>query len=298
MAHLTSYPKILTDEIMKEVAHHGNPEFPLGYYVEDIWEFDFHCVDWHWHPEVEVIYVLEGTATVLAGSGSYRLSAGTAAFLNTQVIHCFRSEGSTILPNLVFSPEIIAPEQSLLYRKFVAPVLYSGVDIQVFSPETFEDGAVLDCLREVIAHQEQSNPSELRTVLLLMALWEAIGSRVRTEGNPEGRGLRAQTQLQRMMQYVHTHYAGKVTLEELAGEVSISKSSAMKLFRQYLHTSPIDYLISYRLKQAAKLLTTTRDSVSAIAEQTGFENVGYFCRKFKAVFSQTPSQYRRESQEP
>ena len=298
MALLTSYPKILTDETMKEVAHHGNPEFPLGYYVEDIWEFDFHCVDWHWHPEVEVIYVLEGTATVLAGSGSYRLSAGTAAFLNTQVIHCFRSEGSTILPNLVFSPEIIAPEQSLLYRKFVAPVLHSGVDIQVFSPETFEDGAVLDCLREVIAHQEQSSPSEFRTVRLLMALWEAIGSRVRTEGNPEDRSLRAQAQLQRMMQYVHTHYAGKVTLEELAGEVSISKSSAMKLFRQYLHTSPIDYLISYRLKQAAKLLTTTRGSVSTIAEQTGFENVGYFCRKFKAVFSQTPSQYRRESQEP
>lgn len=266
--------------------------------MEDIWEFDFHCVDWHWHPEVEVIYVLEGTATVLAGSGSYRLSAGTAVFLNTQVIHCFRSEGSTILPNLVFSPEIIAPEQSLLYRKFVAPVLHSGVDIQVFSPETFKDGAVLDCLRAVIAHQEQSSPSEFRTVRLLMALWEAIGSRVRTEGNPEDRGLRAQAQLQRMMQYVHTHYAGKVTLEELAGEVSISKSSAMKLFRQYLHTSPIDYLISYRLKQAAKLLTTTRGSVSAIAEQTGFENVGYFCRKFKAVFSQTPSQYRRESQEP
>nr|WP_253285013.1 cupin domain-containing protein [Pseudoflavonifractor sp. MSJ-30] len=83
---------------MKEVAHHGNPEFPLGYYVEDIWEFDFHCVDWHWHPEVEVIYVLEGTATVLAGSGSYRLSAGTAAFLNTQVIHCFRGGYSGFLP--------------------------------------------------------------------------------------------------------------------------------------------------------------------------------------------------------
>lgn len=296
MAHQTSHPKILTDETMKEVAHHGNPEFPLGYYVEDIWEFDFHCVDWHWHPEVEVIYVLEGTATVLAGSGSYRLSAGTAAFLNSQVIHCFRSEGSTIVPNLVFSPEIIAPAQSLLYRKFIAPVLHSGMDIQVFSPETAEDRAVLHCLREVIAHQEQRSPSELRTVLLLMALWEAIGSRI--EGSPETCSLRALAQLQRMMQYVHTHYAQKVTLEELAGEVSISKSSAMKLFRQYLHTSPIDYLIGYRLKQAAKLLTTTRSSVSAIAEQTGFENVGYFCRKFKAVFFKTPSQYRRQSQEP
>ena len=227
---------------------------------------------------------------------SYRLSAGTAAFLNSQVIHCFRSEGSTIVPNLVFSPEIIAPAQSLLYRKFIAPVLHSGVDIQVFSPETAEDRAVLHCLREVIAHQEQRSPSELRTVLLLIALWEAIGSRI--EGSPETCSLRAQAQFQRMMQYVHTRYAQKVTLEELAGEVSISKSSAMKLFRHYLHTSPIDYLIGYRLKQAAKLLTTTRSSVSAIAEQTGFENVGYFCRKFKAVFFKTPSQYRRQSQEP
>ena len=129
-----------------------------------------------------------------------------------------------------------------------------------------------------------------------MALWEAIGSRI--EGSSETCSLRAQAQFQRMMQYVHTRYAQKVTLEELAGEVSISKSSAMKLFRHYLHTSPIDYLIGYRLKQAAKLLTTTRSSVSAIAEQTGFENVGYFCRKFKAVFFKTPSQYRRQSQEP
>lgn len=297
MAHLTSYPRILTDETMKEIVHHGNPEFPLGYYVEDIWEFDFHCVDWHWHPEVEVIYVLEGTVTMLAGSGSYRLSAGTGAFLNTQVIHSFQSEGSAVLPNLVFSPELIAPAQSLLYRKFIAPVLHSGVDVQVFSPETSEDKAVLDCLRAVLSHQEQTKPSELRTVLLLMALWEAISSRIPAEGSPEARSLRTQAQLQRMMQYVHTRYSGKVTLEALAGEVSISKSSAMKLFRQYLHTSPIDYLIGYRLKQAAKLLTTTPSSVSAIAEQTGFENVGYFCRKFKAVFHQTPSQYRRHTRE-
>ena len=297
MARLTSYPRILTDETMKEIVHHGNPEFPLGYYVEDIWEFDFHCVDWHWHPEVEVIYVLEGTVTMLAGSGSYRLSAGTGALLNTQVIHSFQSEGSAVLPNLVFSPELIAPAQSLLYRKFVAPVLHSGVDVQVFSPETSEDKAVLDCLRAVLSHQEQTEPSELRTVLLLMALWEAISSRIPAEGSPEARSLRTQAQLQRMMQYIHTHYSGKVTLETLAGEVSISKSSAMKLFRQYLHTSPIDYLIGYRLKQAAKLLTTTPSSVSAIAEQTGFENVGYFCRKFKAVFHQTPSQYRRQTRE-
>lgn len=57
--------------------------------------------------------------------------------------------------------------------------------------------------------------------------------------------------------------------------------------------SPIDYVIHFRLKQAAHLLDTTENSISSIAQNTGFNNVGYFCRKFKDVYKLTPSQYRK-----
>ena len=44
--------RIITDETLRETASHGSEEYPFCYYYEDIWDFDFHCIDWHWHPEV------------------------------------------------------------------------------------------------------------------------------------------------------------------------------------------------------------------------------------------------------
>ena len=97
-----------------------------------------------------------------------------------------------------------------------------------------------------------------------------------------------------MMQYIHTNYPNKITLDDIAGSVSLSKSSVMSLFGKYLHTSPVNYLIEYRLECAAKLLTDTEKSVSAIAADTGFDNVGYFCRKFKSLFGMTPTEFRNK----
>ena len=58
----TGYSKIVTDESLRETIHHGSEEYPFQYYLEDIWLFDFHCIDWHWHPEVEFVFIEKGTA--------------------------------------------------------------------------------------------------------------------------------------------------------------------------------------------------------------------------------------------
>ena len=58
------------------------------------------------------------------------------------------------------------------------------------------------------------------------------------------------------------------------------------------------YEIEFRLEKAAKLLTETEKSIAAIASETGFENVGYFCRKFKSLFGTTPKGYRTVSSTP
>ena len=114
-------------------------------------------------------------------------------------------------------------------------------------------------------------------------------------GVKEKVSVRSQAQLQILLQYIHKNYRTQITLEDLSKAVLISKSSVLNLFQKYLHTSPINYLVNYRLKQAAKLLVTTENSISVIAQSTGFENSGYFCRKFKELFHRTPGEYRRQS---
>lgn len=95
-----------------------------------------------------------------------------------------------------------------------------------------------------------------------------------------------------MMQFIHSNYPESISLLDIAkvGEVSIS--TALNLFRNVLNTSPVNYLICYRLRKAALLLTNTEKKVSAISIETGFSNTDYFCKTFKRMYSLTPTEYR------
>lgn len=128
------YIKIMTDETLRETVSHGSVEFPFRYYLEDIWEFDLHCVDWHWHPELEFLFLEKGCATFLIGDGRYELKEGTGIFINSQVIHRFEAQGHAVIPNIVFSPSLLASEGSLLDMKYLRPVLTSSLNCLIFFP--------------------------------------------------------------------------------------------------------------------------------------------------------------------
>lgn len=289
------YGKTITDESLREMVRHGSEEYPFQYYLEDPWMFDFHCIDWHWHPEVELVYMEKGEAEFLVGSDRYTLCAGTGIFINSQVIHRIEAIESAVVPNVVFSPSLLSQEESLIYRKYIQPVLNSSLESFVFSPDNPEQKDILDILRSTFAIQESANINEMETVELLLKLWRRMYENMGiTENTSAPRSsVRTQAQLQIMMQFIHRNYPYQISLDDIAGTVSLSKSSVLNLFSKTIHISPISYLVNYRLKRAAKLLTTTEDNISSIARDTGFENIGYFCRKFKETFHLTPGEYRK-----
>lgn len=287
--------RTFTDETLRETARHGSAGYPFAYYTEDIWKFDFHCVDWHWHHEVEFLYVARGTAVFRAGKERIELSRGSGLFLNSGVIHRYEADASNEIPNIVFSPSLLAPEESLIYKKYIAPVLHGGVPCQRLDPDPAWQKRILELLLEVFELQQGKQPGELRTVRLLMEIWEILGEHLALDPEqPEARHLDyRQARLQTMMQYIHDHYTEEITLENIAEAGSVSKSSALQIFRSDIHISPVAYLIQYRLSRAAGQLCDTRKSVSAIAAENGFSSAGYFCRKFRQVYAMSPIEYRK-----
>ena len=291
-----NYSRIRTDETLRETVCHGSDEYPFKYYNEDIWLFDFHCIDWHWHSEVEFVFIEKGTAEFLVGSGRHVLTEGTGIFINSQVIHRFEASESVIIPNIVFSPSLLSAEDSLIYRKYIQPLLDSSVECLIFSPEVPWQKEVLKNLLLVFDVQDTESIGEIKTVELLLKIWETVYENANiSESIPVAKATaHTQAQLQIMMQYIHKNYSEHITLADIAQTVSVSKSSALNIFNKYLRISPVSYLINYRLKRAAKLLASTDGSIYSIASNTGFENVGYFCRSFKELFGVTPSEYRKK----
>lgn len=125
--------KITTDETLRETIQHGNNRYPFAYYPDNIWKFDFHRIDWHWHHELEFLYTAEGTALCLIGTSKIELHKGCGIFINSGVLHRFEAQSSTFAPNIVFSPTLLAPENQPHLRK-----IYSSCDKLVCSISSFQ----------------------------------------------------------------------------------------------------------------------------------------------------------------
>lgn len=218
-------------------------------------------------------------------------------FINSGFLHRFEANASTLIPNIVFSPSLLSPKDSLLYEKYILPVLHSGPAFQVFDPQIAWQKQILTLLKEIYAVQELPEKRELQTLQLLLQLWDILYNHLDLTSNTSAvrRMDSKQARLQVMMQYIHDHYQEEITLEEIARSASISKSSALHLFQSGIQIPPVAYLIQYRLMQAAELLYNTAKPVSVIAAETGFTSAGYFCRKFKERYQMSPNEYRKHT---
>jgi transcriptional regulator GlxA family with amidase domain len=105
----------------------------------------------------------------------------------------------------------------------------------------------------------------------------------------------SQARFRRMTYFIEQNYWKKLSLDDIAASVGVSKREALRCFQCSVPLSPIEYLNKYRLQQAWKLLLHTDHSITEIAESTGFESTSYFDRLFKREFHTTPRKHRSTS---
>lgn len=298
MNYNTTYNKILTDENMMETIQHGSKEYPFHFYYDNLELFDFHCIEWHWHTEFEFVYVETGTVYFGISDKQFALSEGQGMFINSKILHRYFSQGNAIVPNFVLMPYFIAAQDSLIYQKYVLPIMASPMDYQIFSSDIPWQAQALSLMREMMAAQENASDVELVNSYLIQKIWHILYQNTDVEhmGKKENYSASSQARLQLMMQYIHQKFAYNISLSDIADQAKVSKSTALNLFQRYLGISPVTYLVNYRLQEAAKLLASTEKKVTVISKDTGFDSVDYFCKAFKKYYKLTPTEYRKKAQ--
>ena len=102
----------------------------------------------------------------------------------------------------------------------------------------------------------------------------------------------SKARLGEVLEYIHEHSDQNPSLLEMAKQVQMSPYYFSRLFKQSTGLSPHQYLISHRVQQARRMLTTTALSIAEIAVQAGFTDQSHLARHFKRQLGVAPSQFR------
>jgi PAS domain S-box-containing protein len=96
--------------------------------------------------------------------------------------------------------------------------------------------------------------------------------------------------------YLHEHSGEPVSTEALARRAGLSVSQFERTFRKAFGASPRQYILRVRIEKACRLLTESDATVAFIAVECGFYDHAHFTRGFRALMSESPTEYRKKRQ--
>ena len=79
--------QIHTEKNQKEIKRHGNYEFPVNISPESIQSYEQGYFLWHWHPEIELTWIISGQMEYYVNDQKYLLSEGEGLFGNSNTLH-------------------------------------------------------------------------------------------------------------------------------------------------------------------------------------------------------------------
>jgi AraC family transcriptional regulator len=97
-----------------------------------------------------------------------------------------------------------------------------------------------------------------------------------------------------VLDYIAVNYSNNILLEDMAAQAGLSPSHFSRLFKQIIGQSPYQFLMSYRVEQAKKMLDNPICLMADVAIGCGFSDQAHFSRVFKKIAGLTPKQYRKK----
>ena len=243
----------------------------------------------HWHPQVELLLVLSGEVTVRNSTRRVTLSAGDLMLINANELHGLVEQSENLI--------LVLQIDSDVFRSGSA--LNAGREYDL-APGSGVTKPVIRRLRSEVARLalEKWSAGPGHEFFCMAALNEITGMIVRhvpSDARHESvnAGMRRRDVLaKKVLEYLNLHHADRVTLDDVADEIGVSRYRASHLIRESTGRSMQENLNLIRTGHAVNLLMKTEDRLIDIAMEAGFSDPKYFNQYFVQVFGMTPRQMR------
>jgi AraC-like DNA-binding protein len=251
---------------------------------------------YHFHPEYEIVCVLNGSGSRHVGNNFSRYEEGDLVFLGPNLPHAgFGLNAHGLHEEIVIQIREDVIDQSILSRpemKNIRGLLEKGKYGICFTGSTKQK--ITKRLKRMLRLSPFDKYMELVSILNLMANsqdYELLNQDLKISSAVTKNNIR----LQNIFEYVEQHYSEEISIRNVAAIANLSVPSFCNYFRKIMNTTFTDFVNQYRIQRACMLLQQER-TIYETCYECGFNNVGYFNKVFKLITKKTPSEFRKQKQ--
>ena len=233
----------------------------------------------HWHENMEILHCLKGEGFVKCGPEITYLSSGDIYVADADSPHAIGSDSGIEYRCLIIGSSFCSangiPISSLAFQK------------RVHDPEL---SRLFESIREAF---DCLDAQDFRTVLeirhRILGLLKALCNNY-IDNTDKQSPSPTNEHVKKALTYIRTHLSSRITLEQIADHIGISKYHLSHIFKDFTGKSIVETINHFRC-QEAKQLIEKGTSVSAAAALCGFDNLSYFTHTFKRIFQDPPSSF-------
>ena len=289
--------QILTTDNNREAKEHGSFSFPVYISVEQIQAYDHGTFLWHWHPEIELTWIMSGEMEYQINDTTYKLSAGDGIFGNSNSLHTGRriNEQECTYLSITFHPRFLyGYENSILQTKYVEFITSNeSWDSLVLKQNIEWQKEILDTIKEI--YELSKTPEgdfELSVHRKLMYIWHKLYLHFSVHPDKGNKSLFHIHRLRELLKFIHENYTAEISLDDIANAASLSKSECCRFFKKHMDMTIFDYILFYKIQKSLPLLSEDR-SITDTALSVGFSSSSYYTQIFKRYMKCTPLQYKK-----
>lgn len=250
---------------------------------------------WHYHPEVELVYVNGGNGKRQIGSHVSYYTQGDLILIGSNLPHCGFTDACTgntsesvvqMKTDFLGSEFMTIPEMGnirRLFEKAKGGIAFTGsakkkigekIEILEYKTDFQRLLAILNILNEL------GNTSEFQIL-------NADHLSVETQTKENDR-------INTIFNFVKENYHEPISLEEMASLTHMTVPSFCRYFKKVTNKTFVQFVNEYRMVHASNLLSENELSITDICFESGFNNFSHFNKSFKAFTGMSPSEYRNQ----
>ena len=258
-------------------------------------ENDENPATWHYHPEMELVYVNGGNGKRHIGNHISYYNDGDLIFIGANLPHFgftdrltqnkseiviqaredFLGKGFFEAPEMLSIKQLLnRSKQGIIFHKATQKIIGPKLEA-LLSLNSFE--RLLSFLQILQELSESSNYTILNV------------EKVHLESRPQDTA-----RLDTIYSFVSNEFTRPISLEEISDRVSMTEQAFSRYFKNKTGKTFTQFVNEYRLVHACKLLAEKHISITDVCFECGFNNFSHFNKKFKEFTGKSPSQYRNE----